>query len=236
MLDYLVVLYQLYQKPNIDFQAAVQQALAGPKVAAVSGVEPIAPLEQRLTEKSRQDRKYTLGEVKDLLSKPYLDPKNSPAAAYSDLILRGAAIKYALTNYSAEDMGLAMRVSIDNYLLRTSHFGLVGVNQDLGLIHQQFQLMHQDFGQIKNNLSHTERDIDWMTEVFSHYSEIAAGTYKMPKDNNKYEVPRRDKGREKAEREIKKAESRGSTVGDQMYQNLRLVTKEIDDLMQTKFR
>ena len=125
MIEYLL-LHQLYQKPNIDFQAAVQQALAGPKVAAVSGAELYSSLDSKLSSSNLQPREFNLDQVKEALSKPYLDERAKPSLYYSDWISRGEMIKYALTNFSNEQL-----MEIRNGVIDHSLWGIVFTTYNL---------------------------------------------------------------------------------------------------------
>ena len=101
MIEY-ALLAQLYQQPRIDVQESVQAALARPKVVSVSGSPE--PLEGRLEAQARSARTIPLNQVKEILSKTYIDPKTDFRAAYLDLASRGRAINYALDNFPYEEI------------------------------------------------------------------------------------------------------------------------------------
>ena len=118
MLGNLALAYQLHQPPSFDSQAALYDALRGPKVTAVSG----SPnrLEQRLQAQAGSARTLSLSEVKTILSRPYLNPATDRySIVYSDLVSRGMAINHALDNFPyAELKGLP----INEYLSKLRDF------------------------------------------------------------------------------------------------------------------
>ena len=99
MIEY-ALLAQLYQQPRIDVQESVQAALARPKVVSVSGSPE--PLEGRLEAQARSARTIPLNQVKEILSKTYIDPKTDFRRAYSDLVTKGRTLIYALENFPYE--------------------------------------------------------------------------------------------------------------------------------------
>ena len=102
MLEVLALAYQMHRLPSFDSQAAVYNALSSPKVVSVSGSPE--PLEGRLEAQARSARTIPLNQVKEILSKTYIDPKTDFRAAYIDLASRGRAINYALDNFPYEEI------------------------------------------------------------------------------------------------------------------------------------
>lgn len=146
MIEYLL-LQQLYQKPNFDFQASVQQALAQPKASVV--ISPQIPLEQRV-EQTPQRTDYNLDQVKDILSKPYLSFENSnPVTVYDDLIKKGNAIKYAMNNFSVEEVnGLGQafgdyRLNIIIFQLEYGNLALTAIDNILKNNQQKQEYINQ---------------------------------------------------------------------------------------------
>ena len=145
MLEYLVVLKQLYDRPNIDVQAAVQQALAGPKVASVSGAEPSSSLDSKLSISNLQPREFSLDQVKGALSKPYLNVRTEPSRYYSDWLSRGELVKYAFNNFSTEQL-MEIRDYVIDHSLRGIVFTTYSLSQDTQRLSQTIESMLQILG------------------------------------------------------------------------------------------
>ena len=101
MLEYALAI-QIYQKPVLDSQKAVQNLLNTPQIVASAGPPKPLPLELRIT---NQSSRYTPNQVKEALSKPYLDmEKDGYDKTYEDLAERGNIVKTALITLTRKEL------------------------------------------------------------------------------------------------------------------------------------
>ena len=171
MIEYAILAFGLYKQPtDVSLRDDVLKVLTGPRVGAVYS-PPVQhhPLELRLVAQNGEGKEYTLEQVKDILSKPYLNPTHTNEdAVYDELLSRGTVVKYALNKFPTEELRKLSSIFYD-YRLEIRKFQFYfGFKRPIETAKQSIDSIRQNIYSAKQCLDIIHQTItDAITEVLT---------------------------------------------------------------------
>jgi len=167
------LLSPVFYQSNIDFHAILQRELSRPGIVAVSEpVRPLYPLE-KMIEQGTPGREYTLDQVKAELSRPYHDPnKISLVLVQDELVTRGKVVKFALSNFSSEQLKELGGV-FENYHWNVIAFQLGMINLNLRYANKLLEKKTNEMEKLVVVLKHLEPKYDELMSFAFELHELA---------------------------------------------------------------